>query len=366
MILQSGMKITCSIVAFGLMAIVSGFEIQGAPASGSQEPSNGNPSSSAVHGTPKIQFEKTFVDFGKTTGGEKLSGVFKFTNTGDGILKVEPPVPSCDCTDSKVKPGEVAPGESGEILYTIKLDRAVKGQRFIRVSSNDPKNSVVTLTMQLDHTPLYDTSPKVVRVMVPAAKDEGEGTFTVTRIDGQPLGIDRVTTSQKWMTAAFDPALDAKQSSARVKVTVHRSSNPPALINATVSLWSGGDTNHPAQTVFITGEVEGELAAVPGRLYWVIPDFGKDKTKYPAEALTRKIEIVSVLGHEFEIKSVTNTVKGLSSQIVTKAAKKTFELVLSFDELPQAFVNGKIVVETSLPSLPKLEVPVTIAVPGSQ
>src|SRR5438876_12432751 len=50
-------------------------------------------------GTPIIQFETNFFDFGKTSG-ETLSGLFKFKNVGEGILKVDPPEPSCDCTDS--------------------------------------------------------------------------------------------------------------------------------------------------------------------------------------------------------------------------------------------------------------------------
>src|SRR6267142_4014609 len=58
----------------------------------------------AGKGTPQIQFETNFVDFGKTTAVDTLAGVFKFKNVGDGILTVAPPEPSCDCTDSKVKP----------------------------------------------------------------------------------------------------------------------------------------------------------------------------------------------------------------------------------------------------------------------
>jgi hypothetical protein len=47
---------------------------------------------------------------------------------------------------------------------------------------------------------------------------------------------------------------------------------------------------------------------------------------------------------------------------VPKEPGKTFDLVLKLDEVPHAFVNGKVTLETSLESLPMMEVPVTINV----
>jgi hypothetical protein len=113
----------------------------------------------------------------------------------------------------------------------------------------------------------------------------------------------------------------------------------------------------------MTGEILGELSANPRSLYWVIPDLGKDKSAYPEEALTRKVELKSVLGHEVEIKKITSTIKGLSTKIVPKVPGKAFDLILQFDELPTEFSNGKVTIETSLASLPRIEVPMTVAVP---
>jgi hypothetical protein len=115
--------------------------------------------------------------------------------------------------------------------------------------------------------------------------------------------------------------------------------------------------------VLVMSDMQGELAAVPSRMYWVIPDLGNAKTNYPAEALTRKIELKSVLGNPVEIKKATSSIKGLSVHVVPKDGGRLFDLVLTFDELPEEFANGKVTVETSLASLPKLEVPLTVAVP---
>src|ERR1051325_9870740 len=164
------------------------------------------PASSAAEkksGAPKIQFETNFFDFGKITAVESVSGTFKFKNAGDAILKVDPPQASCDCTEPRVKPDTLAPGETGEGTYTVKLERPLKCQRFIGVHSNDPENPSLKLTIQLDYTPLFELSPKALWITVPAGKDEVVGTASISRNDGKPLGIDKLTASQEWIKAAF-------------------------------------------------------------------------------------------------------------------------------------------------------------------
>jgi hypothetical protein len=320
----------------------------------------------AFAGEPRIQFETNFFDFGKITAVESVSGSFKFKNAGDAVLKVDPPQASCECTEPRVKPDTLAPGETGEIIYTIKLDRALTGRRFIGVHSNDPKDPSVQLNIQLDFTPLFDLNPKTLWITVPAGKDEVVGTATISRNDGKPLGIDKLSASQEWIAAAFDPPLKPTDTSGRVSVTVRRPSQPPAPFSGKVQLWMPIDGQaQSVQSITVGGEILGEVAAVPARLYWVIPDFGTNKAAYPAEALTRKIELISVLGHDVKIEKAGSDIKGMSIQVVPKEGKdagKKFDLILRFDELPEAFANGKVTVDTALASLPKLEVPMTIAV----
>jgi hypothetical protein len=315
-------------------------------------------------GLPEIRFETNIFDFGKVTGRERVSGVFRFRNTGTAVLRIDPPETSCECTVPELKTNTIAPGETGELSYIIALDRPLKGQRLIRVHSNDPKNPNINLTVQLDYTPLYELEPKTLWITVPPGKEEAQATFTVSRTDGRPVDIDRLTTSQPWISAAVDTGFKSEDNSARVKVNVRRPSSPPSPFSASVTLWRTNESASPAQSIPLNGEILGEFAAVPARLYWVIPDFGAEKTNYPAESLTRTVALKSVLGHEVAVNKVSSSINGLALKVVPKQPGRNYDLILRFDELPQNFSNGKITVETSLTNLPTIEIPLTVAVPN--
>jgi hypothetical protein len=314
-------------------------------------------------GTPRIEFETNSVDFGHLAAVESVSGVFKFKNSGDGILKLEPPKPSCGCTDAKAIPDTLQPGQSGQITFQINLDHPmVLNVKTIAILSNDPKSPEVKLTAQLDYDQVYTIDTKSVRVTVPAAKQEAQESFVVSRGDGLPLGIDRITSSHEWITAAVDPAAKPDDSSTHVIVTLKRSPQAPPRFTGNIKLWNSKYPKTPVRTLTVVAEIEGELAANPRGLYWIFADQGNDTKAYAAGLLERKVQLKSVLGHDVEIKGAKCSIKGTSVQVVPTEPGKAFDLVLKLNEVPHSFTTGKITVDTSLSSLPQLEVPVTISV----
>src|SRR6185369_9558232 len=121
-----------------------------------------------AHGAPKIQFVETVYDFGKTSQVENVTGVFKFKNTGDATLKLEAPKPSCGCTVAELKPDTLAPGESGELTFTLNLGNAkAQMEKHIEVASNDPLTPDVSLTIKVDYTPLYELNPMILSHNLP-------------------------------------------------------------------------------------------------------------------------------------------------------------------------------------------------------
>jgi hypothetical protein len=315
---------------------------------------------SLAHAAPSIQFETNFYDFGHLVAVEYANGVFKFKNVGDEVLKLDPPHPSCGCTDAKA-PETVAPGQSGEVTYRIVLDhRMTTNQKAITIVSNDPKSPSTTLKMQLDFDPVYEIGTKTVTVTVPVDKEEASESFTINRPDGKALDVDKIVCAPEWITAAVEAAPD--DANGQVKVTVKRGTKAPPRFSGTVKLYNTKLTKDCFRTITVYCEIQGELAASPRGLYWMFADKGDDLKSYPTNTLVKSVQIKSVLGHEVQIKKATSSIKGTSVEVVPKEPGKIYDVVLKLDEIPHAFVNGKVTLETTLESLPVVELPVTINV----
>jgi len=63
----------------------------------------------------KIQFDRTNYDFGVTSLVESVTGTFTFQNSGDGVLELQKPRPSCGCTVARRHIQEVAAGREGGV-----------------------------------------------------------------------------------------------------------------------------------------------------------------------------------------------------------------------------------------------------------
>jgi hypothetical protein len=100
---------------------------------------------------PVLHFEKTHHDFGRITADKKVNAKYKVSNTGKGMLNITHINPSCGCTSTMLGKWSLGPGESSELEanFDPKGNRGLV-RKSIQVTSNDPKNPVVTLTMEAD------------------------------------------------------------------------------------------------------------------------------------------------------------------------------------------------------------------------
>ena len=72
-----------------------------------------------AQGKAEIKFDKTTYDFGTfSETSPVVSGIFIFTNIGDGPLVIHQAVASCGCTVPEYTKEPIMPGESGTIKVT--------------------------------------------------------------------------------------------------------------------------------------------------------------------------------------------------------------------------------------------------------
>src|SRR5271163_4192441 len=100
---------------------------------------------------PKIQFDKTVYNFGTTSLVDSVTGTFTYQNVGTADLNIKKPQPSCGCTVASVKPDVLKPGESGQLVFTVRVG-GQRGQleKHITVPSNDPQAEKVSLSIKIE------------------------------------------------------------------------------------------------------------------------------------------------------------------------------------------------------------------------
>ncbi len=311
---------------------------------------------------PKIQFESLVHDFGKTSQVEAVTGTFKFKNVGDEVLKLEPPKPSCGCTLTELKSNTLQPGESGELPFTMHLGqaKAVFDKR-IAVKSNDPVTPEVSLVIKADYTPLYEINPLTLAPKLEFGMSETAQFTTIVRTDGKPLRLGKLISSKPWITAVIDPAAKTDQSTTRIRIAIKRD-GAPRRFNEYVHVYAADQTNTPVTSIYVYGQIMGEVSYSPEALYWSITPNTKTTPDAAEAQILRRITIRSADGKPIELKNPQTTIKGLKVELVSKEAGKVYELVARLNDVPGSTVSGNVSFETSVAAQSRIEVPVIVNV----
>ncbi len=314
-----------------------------------------------VQAAPKIQFNLTTYDFGKTSQVASVSGVFTYTNTGDATLVLQPPQPSCGCTVAALKPNTLAPGDSGELSFTLNLGQAkTTMEKHISVKSNDPLTPEVSLIIRVDYTPLYALDPMTISPSLVFGKNETTQFATLTRTDGKALRISRLDPSKPWITATIEGA-GTNEAVATIRIVTKRD-GAPRRFSEFVQIYTDDQSSKPATSIYVYGQIMGEVAVTPESLYWSIPNATTALADRPESLVLRRMTITSAEGKVLELKNPQSTIKGIKVELVPKEAGKTYELVARLDDLPASSISGNISFETSVASQARIEVPVIVNV----
>ena len=281
---------------------------------------------------------------------------------GDGILKIEPPKPSCGCTVAELKPDTLPPGATGELPFTLHLGQ-VKAQfeKHIAVRSNDPLTPEVSLTLKADYTPPYELNPLTLPLKLAFGTNEATGFTLLTRTDGKPLHVARLDSSKPWLKATVEPGTRADDATVRLRVVMRRD-GPPGRVNEYVHIYTTEQPNTPAASLYVYGQVMGEVSLTPEALYWSVTDATKTTADSPEAVVLRRVAIRSATGKPLELKNAQSTIKGIKLELVSKEAGTVYELVARLEEVPASTVSGLVTFETSVAAQSRIELPVIVNV----
>ena len=272
----------------------------------------------ATEPAPKITFEKVVYDFGDVAVKKKYTGEFRFTNTGDGPLKITE-VKRCCGTVTKLDKEELAPGESGvlKVVYNSGPNASVM-RRKLYVSSNDKANPKVELTIKAKIVPKVAYEPQRMRLML-KGENAGCPNITLASLDNQPFSIKAFTSTGGSITADVDSSVEATKFVLQPKVDLEKlKSRSAGYINI-------GLTHPECAIVYIYFSTLLEFEFKPRSIIVLNPE--------PQKPLIKKVSLVNNYNEDFEVES-TSSQNGLVKVLSQKKTANSYQFEVEITAPP--------------------------------
>jgi len=272
--------------------------------------------------SPKITFEKVVYDFGQIGPGTKNYGEFKFTNTGEGLLKIKEVVKCCG-VDAKLDKTEYAPGESGVLKVEYDSTRLPgMDSKKLYVNSNDQATPKVALTLKANIIQKVIWQPKNLKLL-PSEENAGCPAITLSSVDNRPFSITAFRSTLDCITADVDPSVEATKFVLQPKVDMDKLQKTMRG-NVYISV------SHPdCGGVGIGFDVLSRFTVKLPLL--IIPYFA------PEKPIKRYVWILNNYGEDFEIESTSST-EGLVKVLSQKKIRNSYQLGL---EITPPALKGK-------------------------
>lgn len=262
---------------------------------------------------PRITFEKLTHDFGEISPGTKNPCEFKFTNTGNALLKIGKIKCSCGCTIATLAKNDYAPGESGILKIVYSASRSPGTiRKSCSIPSNDKKTPTVVLTITAKIARKVEYEPQRLNLLV-KGENTGCPEITITSLDKQPFSIKHFKSTGNSITADFDTLVKATKFVLKPKIDIEKVQKGP---RGQVEI---GLTHPSCKSVMIIFETMAEFKTDPRVVF--VRDAEVDK------AVIKKFTVLNNYNEDFEIES-TSSQKGFVKVLTQKKIILGYEFEL--------------------------------------
>ena len=156
----------------------------------------------------QLAWEKTELELTPPAGANSVDATFKYENKGTTPINIKAVRTSCGCTTAALKKNDVAPGEKGEIVATLKPgDNVGLVQKSITVETDDTKTPQTVLILKANLTQLLVLQPAFV--FWNANEDPKPKTIVATAAKGVTIKNLEVTSSSPDFTTKVEPGATA-------------------------------------------------------------------------------------------------------------------------------------------------------------
>jgi len=271
--------------------------------------------------TPRIKFDKTVHDFCEISPDSINTCTFDFTNTGQGSLQITQTRGTCKCTIPDLAKKDYAPGESGQlsIQFHAPAFTGPTSQNII-VSSNDPENPRVELTVKADVKSKVQVTPDTMTLSIVDANNAGAVPITLKSLDNEPFAITGVNNEGSVITVDFDPNKVSDTHTVYPKVNIEK-----------LRQYLGGyivfNINHPSsRTVRVAFNCLKEFDASPAVM--IIRDAAVGRVE------NRTIYLTSNYNQPIELESITSD-KGIVKVTSQEQTENRFKIDVQLTPPPK-------------------------------
>jgi len=293
---------------------------------------------------PRIRFEKLTHDFGDVAPGTNHLCEFRFTNTGDDVLKIGQVSKTCGCTPFLLEKTEYAPGESGtlKVRYYAEPEYGRTSKQLF-VQSNDRQNPKIELSIKARLVAKVNYEPKALSLSL-KHQNAACPQITLTSLDNKPFSIRSFKSTANCVTAAYNPSAKATRFVLQPKVDM-------AKLERTMNGYIEIGLTHPeCKTVSISLNALPRFKVAPRAI--VVHD------AQAKSSVVRKVRIQNNYKDDFEIESVSSKERIVN---VTRNEKLIDGYELELSITPPAATNRtrmfKDVVYVKIKGVGNLEIP---------
>jgi len=284
---------------------------------------------------PKIEFEQVVHDFGNVGPGTSNLCEFKFTNAGNGTLKIGEITKTCGCTPFSLAKREYAPGESGTLRVNY-FSEQLRGQttKHLVIHSNDKARPEVTLAVKADVKMQVNHEPRTLNLLL---KQENANCpqLTLTSIDNQPFSIKSFKSTANCITADYNPSEKATKFVLQPKVDMTRLEK---TLNGRIEI---GLTHPECKTISVGINTLPKFKIAPRSI--IVRGMA---TQQP---IVKKLRILNNYDEDFELESFSSSkgaVKVLSNTIVRNGYELELEITPPASKNKKRIFTEKFFVKT--------------------
>ena len=309
-------------------------------------------------GAPRIVFAEPVYDFGTVEQGNPVTHLFRFTNQGQGDLRIEQIKTSCGCTAAVISSEIIPPGGEGTISTTFDTSRFFgEKARTITVYSNDPIQPLVTLTLQGEVVTEVAAMPPQLYLGRVRKGQKITKEVEVLYNANQALAIIKVENTHPAVGVRVEELEKNGKKGKRLVVTLAEDV-PLGRLNDQIIVTTTS-TKRPTLTIPVFGSIEGDLLVLPSQVSFGVLRKGETKVK--------EISIQNRGPKPVRILRVQPPSTDITTELTTVREGEEYRLAVGLREASATGrIQGAVQVYTDHPEERVLAIPLYGMVEGSQ